>query len=107
MNQLKKFCLQWEYLINVFCACMKNSKYTYPRQHKILNKRSELFCKCCHENKYLLKIFRVNEKGQFNILTEGKTLLNWFNESLLVKPSHKKNYLADDCVSMKLRGVNK
>ena len=24
---------------------------TYPRQHKLLNKQSELFCKCCHENK--------------------------------------------------------
>ena len=33
---------------------------TYPRQ--LLNKRFELFCKCRHEIKYLLKNFRVNVK---------------------------------------------
>ena len=36
---------------------------TYPRQQELLDKRSELFCKCRHENKYLLKNFRVNDKG--------------------------------------------
>ena len=35
---------------------------TYPRQYELLNKRSELFCKCGHENKYLLKSFRDNDK---------------------------------------------
>ena len=35
----------------------------YPRQRELLIKRSELFCKCSHENKYFLKNFRVNEKG--------------------------------------------
>ena len=35
----------------------------YPRQGELLIKRSELFCKCSHENKYFLKNFRVNEKG--------------------------------------------
>ena len=49
---------------------------TYPRQHELLNKRSELFCKCRHENKYLLKNFRANDKGYLNILTEGTTLTN-------------------------------
>ena len=49
---------------------------TYPRQHELSNKRSELFCKCRHENKYLLKNFRANDKGYLNILTEGKTLTN-------------------------------
>ena len=29
----------------------------------VINKRSELFCKCRHENKYLLKKFRANDKG--------------------------------------------
>ena len=29
---------------------------TYPRQRKLLNKRSELLCKCRHENKCLLKL---------------------------------------------------
>ena len=28
---------------------------TYPRQHELLNKISELFCKYGHENRYLLK----------------------------------------------------
>ena len=35
----------------------------YPRQHELLNKRSELFCKWRHENKYLSKKFRANDKG--------------------------------------------
>ena len=35
---------------------------TYPRQHKLLNKRLELFCKCRHVNKYLSKNFRANAK---------------------------------------------
>ena len=34
---------------------------TYSRQHKLVNKQSKVFCKCCHENKYLLKNF--NDKG--------------------------------------------
>ena len=36
---------------------------TYPRQYKLLNKQSELFCKCRHENRYLLKNFEVSDKG--------------------------------------------
>ena len=67
---------------------------TYPKQHEHLNKRSELFCKCRHENNYPLKNFRVNDKGKLNILTEGKS----FNESLDKKNIRK----TDDCVSMKL-----
>ena len=43
---------------------------------KLLNKRSELFGNCRHENKYLLKNFRANDKGYLNILTEGKTLID-------------------------------
>ena len=49
---------------------------TYPKQHKLLNERSELFCKCHHENMYHLRIFRINNKGQLNILTEEKTLID-------------------------------
>ena len=34
---------------------------TYSNQNELLNKRSELFCKCRHENKYLLSNFKVND----------------------------------------------
>ena len=47
----------------LLCLYEKLVIITYPRQHELLNKRSELFCKCGHENKYLLKNFRVNDKG--------------------------------------------
>ena len=47
----------------LLCLYEKLVIITYPRQHELLNKRSELFCKCRHENKYLLKNFRVNDKG--------------------------------------------
>ena len=47
----------------LLCLYEKLVIITYPRQHKLLNKRSELFYKCCHENKYLLKNFRANDKG--------------------------------------------
>ena len=47
----------------LLCLYEKLVIITYPRQHKLLNKRSELFCKCHHENKYLLKNFRANDKG--------------------------------------------
>ena len=36
---------------------------TYPTQHELLNKLSEIFWKCRHENKYLLKYFRATRKG--------------------------------------------
>ena len=44
------------------CLYEKLVIINYPRQYKLLNKRSELFCKCHHENKYVLKNFRVNGK---------------------------------------------
>ena len=47
----------------LLCLCEKLVIITYPRQQKLLSKWSELFCKCCHENKYLLKNFRVDNKG--------------------------------------------
>ena len=47
----------------LLCLYEKLVIITYLRQHELLNKRSELFCKCRHENKYLLKNFRVNDKG--------------------------------------------
>ena len=37
------------------------------------------------------------------IYSHWKKNFNWFNESLFVKPSHKKHYVPDGCVSMKLR----
>ena len=51
-------------------------KLVIIRQHELLNKRWELFCKCPHENKYLLKNFRINDNRHLNILTEGKTLID-------------------------------
>ena len=46
------------------CLYQKLVIITYPRQQELLNKRSEPFCKCRHENKYLLiKIFGANDKG--------------------------------------------
>ena len=68
----------------LLCLYEKLVIITYPRQHELLNKRPELFYKCSH--------WREN--------------FNWFNESWFVKPSHKKIYLPDNCVSMKLRVVN-
>ena len=47
----------------LLCLYEKLVIITYPRQHEFLNKLLELFCKCRHENKYLLKNFRVNDKG--------------------------------------------
>ena len=47
------------------CKYEKLVIISYSRQYKLLNKRSELFCKCCHENKY--------------ILTKGKTLIDSMN----------------------------
>ena len=47
----------------LLCLYEKLVIITYPRQHELLNKRSELFCKCHHENKYLLKNFRANDIG--------------------------------------------
>ena len=40
----------------LLCLYEKVVIITYPRQHKLLNKRSELFCKCCHESKTLEKL---------------------------------------------------
>ena len=47
----------------LLCLYEKLVVITYPRQHNLLNKRLELFCKCRHENKCFLKNFRVNDKG--------------------------------------------
>ena len=47
----------------LLCLYEKLVIITYPRQHKLLSKRSELFYKCRHENKYLLKNFRANDNG--------------------------------------------
>ena len=60
----------------LLCLYEKLVIITYPRQHELLNKQSELFCKCGDENKYLLKNFRANDKGLLNILTERKTLID-------------------------------
>ena len=38
----------------LLCLYEKLVIITNPRQHELLNKQSELFCKCRHENNYLL-----------------------------------------------------
>ena len=43
----------------LLCLYEKLVVITYPRQHELLNERSELFYKYRHETKYLLKNFRV------------------------------------------------
>ena len=57
----------------LLCLYEKLVIIAYPKQHdlkvlnkvpnKALNKQLDVFCKCSHENKYLSKNFRVNEKG--------------------------------------------
>ena len=46
---------------NASCVYMKNWKVTYQNQKELLNKRSELLCKCCHDNKFLLKNYTGND----------------------------------------------
>ena len=50
-------------MIKVRLTLIKLSQECLLCLHDFLNKRSELFCKCRHENKYLLKNFKVNDKG--------------------------------------------
>ena len=45
----------------VLCLEEKMAIITYPDQEKLLNKRSELISKCCHENKFLLKYYDSND----------------------------------------------
>ena len=40
---------------------------TYKNQTEFLNKRSELLCKCCHPNKFLLKNYTGNEIAYISI----------------------------------------
>ena len=41
----------------MLCLQEKLAIITYPEQHKLLNKRSELISKCRHENKFLLSYY--------------------------------------------------
>ena len=47
----------------ILCLYQKLVIITYPGQHEFIYKRSVPFCKYRHENMYLLKNFRVNDKG--------------------------------------------
>ena len=47
----------------LLCLYEKLVIITYPRQHELLNKQSELFCKCGDENKYLLKNLELVTTG--------------------------------------------
>ena len=51
-----------KYLLSLYEKLVIITYELLPRQHELLNKRSELFCPGRYENKYLLKIFRVNDK---------------------------------------------
>ena len=53
-----------------YCNIMKNrmlslhekfETLTNPNQDQLLNKRSELVCKCGHINKYLLSSYKAND----------------------------------------------
>ena len=44
----------------LLCLYEKLEIVTYQNQQKILNKRSELLCKCCHANKFLLENYTGN-----------------------------------------------
>ena len=44
----------------VLCLEEKMAIITYPDQEKLLNKRSDLISKCCHENKFLLRYYDSN-----------------------------------------------
>ena len=47
-----------EYLLGLY---EKLETVTYQNQEELLNKRSELLCKCCHANKFLLKNYTSND----------------------------------------------
>ena len=54
LKHLKKF---------ILCLYEKLTIITYPRQYKLLNEWSQLFCKYHYGNKYLLKNFKISGKG--------------------------------------------
>ena len=45
----------------LLCLCEKPEIATYQNLKELLNKRSELFCKSRHANKFLLKIYTGND----------------------------------------------
>ena len=58
----------------LFCLYEKLVIITFPRQYELLNKRSELFCKCRYEKSTFWKTLELMTKGNF--FTEGKTLID-------------------------------
>ena len=62
-NMFKKmsFVFVWKLVIFVYPK-QPELKVLNKTPNKALNKQLEVFCKCRHENKYLSKNFRVNEK---------------------------------------------
>ena len=54
------------FYFNITKNCMlslhgKFESLTNPNQYQILNKRSELVCKCGHINEYLLSSYKAND----------------------------------------------
>ena len=54
------------FYFNITKNCMlslhgKFENLTNPNQYQILNKRSELVCKCGHINEYLLSSYKAND----------------------------------------------
>ena len=45
----------------LLCLCEKLEIVTYQNLKELLNKRSELDCKCCYANKFLLKNYTSND----------------------------------------------
>ena len=84
--KLKVFSLKWSFLRYVppysnisnkcpLCLYEKLQIVTYKNQKEVLNKRSELLCKCRHANKFLLKTYTGNDFRKLAILSSRKKLI--------------------------------
>ena len=59
----------------LLCFYEKQEIVTYQNQKELLNKKSELLCKCCHANKFLLKNYTGNDFRSLAILSSIKNLI--------------------------------
>ena len=59
----------------LLCLYEKLEIVTYQNQKELLNKRSELLCKCRHANKFLLKNYTGNDFRSLTIPSSRKNLI--------------------------------
>ena len=59
----------------LLCLYEKLEIVTYQNQKELLNKRSELLCKCRHANKFLLKNYIINDFTKLAILSSRENLI--------------------------------